>query len=74
MTLDEAILALTNARAEVGGEALLLMVDGLHVMKFPIGDGCVYVSDLPQPGDEDEAIFREAMASEELKDIPPLTA
>jgi hypothetical protein len=49
MTLDEAILALTNARAEVGGGALLRMVDGLHVVKFPIGDGCVYVSDLPQP-------------------------
>ena len=76
MTLDEAIAALTDARAEVGGDAPLLMVDGLHVVRFPVDDGVVYVCDLPQPGDEedDDAIYREAMANDELKDIPPLTA
>ena len=49
MTLDEAIAALEKAKAEVGGDAPLLMADGLHVVKLPIGDGCVYVSDSPQP-------------------------
>jgi hypothetical protein len=49
MNIDEAIAALTKARAKVGGDAPLLMVDGLHVEQFPIGDGCVYVSDPLEP-------------------------
>jgi hypothetical protein len=64
MTIDEAIAALAKAREEVGGDALLQMVDGLSVVKFdarpaevlprPDGDGeihlraCVYVCDRPQ--------------------------
>jgi hypothetical protein len=55
MNLDEAIEALTKARAEVGGDAPLLMADGLHVVSFQTGDdGAVYVCDLPQPGDEED--------------------
>jgi hypothetical protein len=55
LTVDQAIAALQRAREEVGGEAPLLMADGLHVVKLPVGDdGCVYVCDLPQPGDEEE--------------------
>jgi hypothetical protein len=53
MTLDEVIEALTRARGEVGGGAPLLMVDGLHVVDFPVRDGVVYVCDMPQPGDEE---------------------
>lgn len=54
MTVNEAIAALEAAKVEAGGEAPLLMVDGLHVIKFPVGDGCVYVSDAPPPGDEQD--------------------
>jgi hypothetical protein len=68
MTLDEAIAALTKARAEVGGEAPLLMADGLHVVSFDArkaapdigfgpGTAAVHVSDSPQP--EDEELERE---------------
>jgi hypothetical protein len=49
MTVNDAIEALERARLEVGGEAPLLMVDGLQVVEFPLGDCCVYVSDSPQP-------------------------
>jgi hypothetical protein len=56
MTVNEAIEALTRARDEVGGDAPLLMADGLHVVDFPlVGDGCVYVCDVPQPEDDEEA-------------------
>jgi hypothetical protein len=51
MTIDEAIAALTEAKAEVGREAPLLMADGLPVVSFPVGDGAVYVCDLPEVGD-----------------------
>jgi hypothetical protein len=61
MNLNEAIAALERARDELGGEAPLLMADGLHVVKLPVGDGAVYVSDSPQPGEEDKA---------ELLDLP----
>jgi hypothetical protein len=68
MTLNEAIEALEKARLEVGGEAELLMADGLHVVKFDVmeeesfqlpdgtdghQDACVYVCDSPQPGKEE---------------------
>jgi hypothetical protein len=61
MTIDEAIEALTEARDRVGGDAPLLMADGLHVVRLDVADDstlvygpCVYVCDLPQPGDDDE--------------------
>jgi hypothetical protein len=63
MNLDEAIAVLTKARTKVGGDAPLLMADGLHVVSFPTGDdGAVYVCDLPQPGDDDETICPSLMA------------
>jgi hypothetical protein len=65
MNIDQAIAALTEARAEVGGAAPLLMADGLHVVKLPGGNGCVYVSDRPLPEGEAESIVREAL------DLPP---
>jgi hypothetical protein len=52
MTIDEAIVALTEAREKVGSDAPLLMADGLDVVSLPIGEGAVYVCDLPE--DEDE--------------------
>jgi hypothetical protein len=54
MTIDQAIRALTEARDKVGGDAPLLMADGLHVVKFPVGDACAYVCDLPQPEEAPE--------------------
>ena len=54
MTVNEAIRALTEARDTVGSEAPLLMTDGPHVIKLPIGDGCVYVRDVPQPEPAEE--------------------
>jgi hypothetical protein len=54
MTIHEAIVALTKARKELGGDALLLMADGLQVVDFPLGDDCVYVSDVPQPEAEEQ--------------------
>jgi hypothetical protein len=49
MTVEEAIRRLEKVRAEVGGEAPLLMVDGLPVCDFVVGKECewVYVTDLP---------------------------
>jgi hypothetical protein len=59
MTIDEAIAALQKARNEVGGEALLLMVDGLMVLRLipqmenSHSEGpCVYVSDYDEDGME----------------------
>jgi hypothetical protein len=46
LTIDEAIRALQRAREQVGGDAPLLMVDYLHVFRLPVGDGCVFVSDV----------------------------
>jgi hypothetical protein len=53
MTVSEAITALEDARSKLGADAPLLMADGLHVVRFPLGsDGCVYVCDVPQPDHE----------------------
>jgi hypothetical protein len=53
MTLHEAIEKLTELRGQLGGDAPLLMADGLHVVEFPAGDGRVYVCDSPQPPDDE---------------------
>jgi hypothetical protein len=48
MTITEAIEALELARVELGGDAPLLMADGLHVLRLLTSDDstkAVYVSD-----------------------------
>lgn len=60
MTINEALEALARAKAEIGGDAPLLMADGLHVVKLDVQPdpllvgGCVYVRDLPAGGDGEE--------------------
>jgi hypothetical protein len=55
MTLDEAIAELNRAKAELGGNAPLLMADGLNVVSFNRGDdGCLYVCDVPQLEEDEE--------------------
>ena len=70
MTVNEAIRALTEARDKVGGDAPLLMADGLHVVSlldghhpgYIAGEGppCVYVCDSPQPGSDEEMMEADA--------------
>jgi hypothetical protein len=46
MTVDEAIPALTQARERLGGNAPLVMADGLGVrLKACVTDCCVYATD-----------------------------
>jgi hypothetical protein len=52
MTIDQAIAALQAARAVVGGNAPLLMVDGEPLVKFDVVQdsfhvegGCLYLCD-----------------------------
>jgi hypothetical protein len=58
MTINEAIRALDEAREELGGDAPLLMADGLPVRRLPFDrdcvNGAVYVSDLPPEPEDDE--------------------
>jgi hypothetical protein len=54
MTLNEAITVLKQAREKIGGDALLLTADNLHVVDLPVSDDsvCVFACDVPQPGTE----------------------
>jgi hypothetical protein len=62
MTVNEGIRQLSELRESVGGDAPLLMADGLDVTRFNLaGDGsCVFVSDAPSPEEdaEDQQLFK----------------
>jgi hypothetical protein len=53
MTVDEAIQVLTSSRELLGGDAPLVMADGLGArLEVSQSDGAIYVCDLDDDGGE----------------------
>jgi hypothetical protein len=73
MTVNEAIQALTEARDQFGGNAVLKMADGMLLVKFDTSHasgGAIYLCDVPQPSD-DEMMEAEARKALRLYGVNP---